>query len=133
MPGEYKRIEALIGAYISKNYRDVVEIGIGRNTDVATACAEAGLRVRAVDIRPVPPVEGVEGRVNDVFAPDLPWYGGADLVYAVRPGVEMVPSMIDLAREIGCDLVVYHLGDEVYLDGGETIDCGVVLHRYVRV
>lgn len=132
MPGEYKRIEALIGAYISKSYRNVIEIGIGRNTDVATACAGAGLRVRAVDIRPVPSVEGVEGRVDDVFAPDLPWYEGADLVYAVRPGVEMVPPMIGLARAIGCDLIVYHLGDEVYLDGGEAINCGVVLHRYVR-
>jgi len=129
---EYKRIESLIGAYLSKNYRDVIEIGIGRNSDVATACAGAGLRVRATDIRPVPPIEGVEGRVDDVFAPDLTWYRGADLIYAVRPGVEMVPAMIDLARAIGCDLVVYHLGDEIYLDGGEVIDCGVVLHRYVR-
>lgn len=132
MAYEYKRIESLIGAYLSKNYRDVIEIGIGRNSDVATACAGAGLRVRATDIRPVLPIEGVEGRVDDVFAPDLPWYRGADLIYAVRPGVEMVPAMIDLARAIGCDLVVYHLGDEIYRDGGEVIDCGVVLHRYVR-
>lgn len=132
MACEYKRIESVIGAYLSKKYRDVVEIGIGRNTDVAAACARAGLRVRATDIRPVPPVEGVEGRVDDVFDPDLPWYAGADLVYAVRPGVEMVPSMIDLAQAVGCDLIVYHLGNEIYLDGGESIDCGVVLHRYVR-
>lgn len=132
MAYEYKRIESLIGAYLSKNYRDVIEIGIGRNSDVAAACAGAGLRVRATDIRPVPPIEGGEGRVDDVFAPDLPWYRGADLIYAVRPGVEMVPAMIDLARAIGCDLVVYHLGDEIYRDGGEVIDCGVVLHRYVR-
>jgi hypothetical protein len=44
----------------------------------------------------------------------------------------MVPSLIDLARAIGCDLIVYHLGNEIYEDGGEIIDCGPVLHRYYR-
>jgi hypothetical protein len=27
---------------------------------------------------------------------------------------------------------VYHLGFEIYKDGGERIDCGVLLHRYFR-
>ena len=36
-----------------------------------------------------------------------------------------------LARAINCDLLVYHLGFEVYENGGERIDCGVLLHRYV--
>ncbi|MDD3622259.1 MAG: UPF0146 family protein [Methanofollis sp.] len=118
--------------YIAKKYLDVVEIGIGRNPDVAVACRRAGLRVRATDIRDPLPVVGVETRRDDVFSPDLPWYAGADLVYAVRPGVEMVPPLIDLAQALGCDLLVYHLGDEVYLDGGERIECGVRLHRYYR-
>jgi uncharacterized UPF0146 family protein len=128
----YKRIEARIGEHIAAHYQNVVEVGIGRNTDVAAICARAGLRVRATDIREPPVVPGVEFRRDDVYAPDLPWYTGADLVYAVRPGVEMVPPLIDLARAIGCDLIVYHLGNEIYEDGGEIIDCGPVLHRYFR-
>jgi hypothetical protein len=43
----------------------------------------------------------------------------------------MIPPLISLARAAGADLVVYHLGFETYGDGGEKIDCGVVLHRYV--
>ncbi|MBP2144857.1 uncharacterized UPF0146 family protein [Methanofollis sp. W23] len=133
MASEYKRIEGCIAEYIARNYRDVVEVGIGRNPDVAVRCCQAGLRVRATDIRDPAPVVGVETRRDDVFSPDLPWYVGADLVYAVRPGVEMVPSLIALAQALGCDLLVYHLGDEVYLDGGERIECGGVrLHRYCR-
>lgn len=132
MASAYKHIEGCIAEYIARNYQDVVEIGIGRNPDVAVACRRAGLRVRAADIREPPIVAGVETRRDDVFSPDLPWYAGADLVYAVRPGVEMVPPLIDLARALGCDLLVYHLGDEVYLDGGERIECGVRLHRYCR-
>ena len=59
--------------------------------------------------------------------------GGADLVLAIRPGVEMVPPLIALARRCDCDLLVYHLGDEVYLDGGERIPIeGAILHRYHR-
>jgi len=128
----YKRNEARIGDYIAGNYHNVIEIGIGRNIDAAAICARAGLRVRAADIREPPAVPGVESRLDDIYAPDLPWYAGADLVYAIRPGVEMVPPLIDLARAVGCDLIVYHLGNEIYEDGGEIIDCGPVLHRYFR-
>jgi hypothetical protein len=44
----------------------------------------------------------------------------------------MMPALIGIARAAGCDLIVYHLGFEVYEKGGERIDCGVVLHRYHR-
>jgi len=132
MDGAIKRIERVVGTYIAARYRDVVEVGIGRNTTAAETIAAAGVRVRAVDIRPVDagPIPFFR---DDIFAPDPTVYRGADLIYAVRPGVEMVPALIALARRCGCDLLVYHLGDEVYLGGGERIACdGVVLHRYHR-
>jgi len=68
-----------------------------------------------------------------VFSPDEELYRRADLIYAIRPGVEMVPALIALASRTGADLLVYHLGNEIYGDGGEIIDCGVILHRYHRV
>jgi hypothetical protein len=42
----------------------------------------------------------------------------------------MVPPLITLAERTGTDLLVYHLGNEVYGTGGELIECGVILHRY---
>lgn len=41
----------------------------------------------------------------------------------------MIPPLIALAEKTGCDLLVYHLGFEIYGAGGERIDCGVTLHR----
>jgi hypothetical protein len=57
-------------------------------------------------------------------------YEGADVIYAIRPAIEMVPPLLALAQEINSDLLVYHLGFELYENGGERIDCGVLLHRY---
>lgn len=130
--GRYKRIEQLIAEYISERYHFPVEIGIGRNHVAAALLAGQGIPVRATDRYAVPVPDGVRFRVDDLYSPDAAWYEGADLIYAIRPGVEMVPALIVLARQTGADLVVYHLGGEVYRDGGELVDCGIVLHRYVR-
>jgi uncharacterized protein len=126
----YKHIERLVGAYISTRYKDVVEVGIGQNTVAAEVIHDAGVRVRCRDIRPLDPPAGIEFALDDIDKPDLSLYLGADLIYAIRPGVEMIPSLIALAAELNATLIVYHLGDEVYLDGGVLIDCGVRLHQY---
>ena len=126
----YKHIELLIGTFLSRNYRNVVEIGVGKNFDVACTLFREGVTVRCTDIRPVPMDQGIPTCIDDIFSPDLSKYAGTDLLYAIRPAIEMVPPMIRLAEQVNCDLLVYHLGFEVYGDGGELIDCGVVLHRY---
>ncbi|MDG6257189.1 MAG: UPF0146 family protein [Methanomicrobiaceae archaeon] len=130
--GGYKHIEGVIARYIAARYRCAIEIGVGANTAVARALADAGLEVRCTDIRAIPSAAGIACACDDVFCPALDLYRGADLLYAIRPGVEMIPPMIALARRCGADLLVYHLGNEIYEHGGEIIDCGVVLHRYVR-
>jgi uncharacterized UPF0146 family protein len=130
--GDYKHIEALIARYIATRYRSVVEIGVGANIAVARALAEAGLEVRCTDIRAIPPAEGLLCVRDDIFHPSIDLYRGADLLYAIRPGVEMVPPLITLAGRCDADLLVYHLGNEIYERGGELIECGVILHRYFR-
>jgi len=107
-----------------------VEIGVGENLTAARLIRDAGIPIRCTDIRPVPPEDGIPILRDDVFSPDDGLYSGADLLYAIRPGVEMVPPMIALAARVGADLLVYHLGNEVYGSGGDLIDCGVILHRY---
>ncbi|MEN6343597.1 MAG: UPF0146 family protein [Methanospirillum sp.] len=130
--GPIKQIERAVGAYIGARYGSAVEVGCGRNTTAAETARAAGCRVRTVDIRPCD-TGAIPFARDDVFAPNLALYRGADAIYAVRPGVEMVPPLIALARECGCDLLVYHLGDEVWLGGGERIATGgVIIHRYYR-
>ena len=128
--GGHKHIETCIGTYIASHYTSAVEIGIGNNTVAAECIRAAGKTIRCTDIRETTPDEGLDFFVNDVFEPDFDIYSGAEVIYAIRPGIEMIPPLISLAQHIDADLLVYHLGFERYQDGGETIDCGVVLHRY---
>ncbi|HMA04367.1 MAG TPA: UPF0146 family protein [Methanomicrobiales archaeon] len=128
--GPYKRIERLIGDYIRGNYHCVVEVGVGQNPVSALRIRDAGIPIRCTDIRPMPFPGGPEVVRDDIFTPDMSLYTGADIIYSIRPGVEMIPPLIALAERVNADLIVYHLGNEIYGDGGEIIDCGVILHRY---
>ena len=130
--GEYKHIETSIGRYIAGHYSRAAEIGIGRNTDAAGILNNAGILLRATDVKNLPVPPWLPFAVDDVFSPDISLYQGADLIYAIRPAIEMVPPLIALAEKVNCDLLVYHLGFESWGTGGEKIDCGVMLHRYVR-
>jgi uncharacterized UPF0146 family protein len=129
----YKHIEQSVGEYIAGRYRQAVEVGIGNNPVAARVIAAAGGLMLCTDIRPGIRHDGLTVVTDDIFEPDLRLYAGADLIYAVRPGVEMVPPLMALAGRVNSDLLVYHLGCEIYEDGGEVVDCGpVLLHRYHR-
>jgi len=128
--GSYKHIETAAGRYIAGNYHRAVEVGIGRNTVAAELVSGAGALMRCTDVKDLEHPAHFRFVKDDIFEPDISLYQGADVIYAIRPGIEMVPPLMDLARQINADLLVCHLGFERYGDGGETIDCGVVLHRY---
>jgi uncharacterized UPF0146 family protein len=130
--GSYKHIETCVGKYISEHYPGAVEVGIGNNPGAALLIHEAGIPIRCTDIHTRDVPQGIQFTVDDIFEPDLSLYAGAGVIYAIRPAEEMIPPLIALAHRIGCDLLVYHLGFESYGDGGEKIDCGVILHRYNR-
>jgi len=127
-----KHIEQCVGAYIAARYKNPIEAGIGNNPDAARLIHNAGIPVRAVDIRPCALPAVIPFFRDDIFEPDLSHYTGVDVIYAIRPAEEMIPPLIALAEQIDCDLVVYHLGFEGYGDGGEVVDCGVPLHYYRR-
>ena len=128
--GTYKHIETCIGEYIAHNYGNAVEVGIGRNTTAAKIVHDAGIHVRCTDIRRIHVPLWLTFRVDDVFSPDFSLYKGAEVIYSIRPAIEMIPPLLALARAVNTDLLVYHLGFETYENGGERIDCGVLLHRY---
>ena len=94
--------------------------------------ADRGILRGCTDIRRREYPENLNFHCDDIFEPDLSLYRGADLLYAIRPAVEMIPPLMAIARAVESDLVVYHLGFEMYGDGGERLDCGIILHRYVR-
>ena len=128
----YKHIETCIGRYIAGNYSHAVEVGIGRNTEAAQIVSGAKKLLRSTDVKQMPVPENLSFVTDDIFSPDISRYTGADVIYAIRPAIEMIPPLMDIARRVNCDLIVYHLGFETWGNGGEKIDCGVVLHRYYR-
>ena len=128
----YKHIEHCCGAFIASHYANPIEVGIGNNPGAARCIHETGCPVRAVDIRECALPSWLSFFQDDIFSPNLAWYEGADVLYALRPAEEMIPPLITLARELDCDLVVYHLGFESFGDGGTIVDCGILLHYYYR-
>lgn len=125
-----KHIEECIASYIAERYRSAVEVGIGKNFRVAERLISAGVEVRCTDLNPPSNSDSLRVERDDVFEPAERLYEGAELIYSIRPGVEMIPPLIELARRVNADLLVYHLGNEIYKDGGKIIDCGVILHQY---
>ena len=124
-------IETTIGRYIAENYRSAVEVGFGGKTVAAEIVREAGIPILCTDVHAYPNC-GVPSVVDDCVEPTISLYQ-AEVIYAIRPGTEIVPSMIELAKRVGADLIVYHLGFEIYENGGERIVTeGVMLHRYVH-
>ena len=130
--GDYKHIETCIGEYIARTYTRAIEIGIGKNYEAAKQVGAAGNLMLVTDIRDVAVPGSLRFARDDIFSPKISLYQGADAIYSVRPAIEMIPPLIALAKTINCDLVVYHLGFESWGNGGEKIDCGVILHRYYR-
>ncbi|WOF15475.1 hypothetical protein F1737_01650 [Methanoplanus sp. FWC-SCC4] len=130
----YKSIEEAIYTYISANYknRKIIEVGIGKNPDIFFSLQKNGFDVSAVDIKTNLPDYGENFHQDDVFEPDISLYNGCNLIYSVRPGIEMIPSLVNIAKEAGSELIVYHLGNEIYQNGGEKIECGVILNRYYK-
>jgi uncharacterized UPF0146 family protein len=127
------RTEQEIGRYIVDHYRNVVEIGVGNNFEAARVIHNERVEILCTDIGERDPPPGIRFVLDDVTYPSMDLYQGADCIFAIRPGEEMMLPLIALASGIGADLLVYHLGFEMFGDGGEIIDLEkVVLHRYVR-
>jgi uncharacterized protein len=128
----YKHVETCVGNYIAGNYSHAVEVGIGKNTVAAEILSDCGVLLCSTDIKDLQVPPALTFTADDVFSPDISLYLGTDVIYAIRPAIEMIPPLIMLAERVNCDLLVYHLGFECYGNGGEKIDCGVILHRYFR-
>jgi hypothetical protein len=124
-----------------RRYDRLVEVGVGRRSDVAGALAAAGRAVTATDVheRSVPP--GVRFVRDDVVAAARrddpgPAYC-ADAVYALNLPPELHRPVRDVARAVGADCLFTTLGgdpptvparpetlpgDTLYVADGDAVD-----------
>jgi len=91
----------------------VVEVGAGKATKVARLLAER-LEVVATDKFESETRDGpIKVVGDDIFSPRRDLYEDANLLYSIRPPFEMQLAMGDLARDIGAEVIVRPLADEV--------------------
>ena len=89
----------------------VVEVGVGSVPEVALLLSPH-LEVVATD-KVARNLGGIAVVADDVFSPNLDLYCEATLLYSIRPPLEMQLAMGRLAREVGADVIVRPLADEV--------------------
>ncbi|ELY60958.1 hypothetical protein C491_01796 [Natronococcus amylolyticus DSM 10524] len=93
-------------------YDRVVEVGIGRRTDLAATLAETSVSVTATDITPRAIPGAVEFVTDDVVDPDLEVYEGADAIYARNLPPELHRPTLEVAERVGADFLFTTLGGD---------------------
>ncbi len=104
-----------LAEYIRKNYAGrVVEVGAGYVPDVAMSLMQGSqaLRVVVTD-NEERSLGSLSVEKDDIFSPRLDLYQGASLLYSVRPPLELQLAMGTLARQIGADVLIRPLADEI--------------------
>ncbi|QLG49324.1 hypothetical protein HYG82_10850 [Natrinema halophilum] len=94
------------------DYERVIEIGIGRRTDLARALAKEGTTVTATDVhdREVPAT--VRFVRDDIVTPDPTVYASADAVYARNLPPELHRPALEVARDADADFLFTTLGGD---------------------
>jgi uncharacterized UPF0146 family protein len=96
---------------VAGRYRSAVEVGFGGLADVALALQERGLRIAAADIRTFAH-EGLETFTDDITAPDLSLYQGFQVLYAIRPPLELVSYIRRVTLAVSADMIIKPLSSE---------------------
>lgn len=100
-----------IARYIRENYDGkVVEIGVGRTNDVAMLLKDY-LDIIVTDI--VPYDYELRFIQDDLFHPDMNIYKGANLIYSIRPPIDIQPYLASISSVVKSDLIIRPFKSEI--------------------
>ncbi len=106
----------LLSKFIKRNYsRRVVEVGCGKHSRVASALSRS-LEIIATDVLES---EAVDDRIrplytkDDITSPDLQLYRNSQLLYSIRPPLEIQHGMLNVAQVVHADVLIKPLGNEI--------------------
>jgi uncharacterized UPF0146 family protein len=103
-----------LAEFIYSHYKGkVVEVGAGFVTDVASRLKTLGLLDLVATDLEKRDLESIAVRADDIFSPCREIYEGASLLYSLRPPLEMQIAIGELACQIGADILIRPLGDEI--------------------
>lgn len=116
-----------ISEWISSHYGNaekIVEIGVGKSTDVLLDLEKAlpECELIGIDIRESQVPEGVRFEMDDVSEPDLDIYEGSDLIYSIRTPYELYKHILKLAKGVGADVLVKPLNSEEIPSWGKLVN-----------
>lgn len=95
-----------------RDYRCVLEVGIGRRFDLAEALVSEGIEVYAVDIKPIEAPSTIEIHAGDVRTIDPDRFDGVDAIYARRLPPELHRPTARLAKRLGVPFMFTTLGGD---------------------
>ncbi|WP_436346012.1 UPF0146 family protein [Natronorubrum sp. FCH18a] len=93
-------------------YDRLVEVGIGRRTDVAAALVDRDVTVTATDVYDRGSPEPVRFVRDDIVDPDPELYADADAVYALNLPPELHRPALEAARDADADFLFTTLGGD---------------------
>ncbi|ABR55330.1 Protein of unknown function UPF0146 [Methanococcus vannielii SB] len=104
-------------SHLKNNSKIVVaEIGIGFYVEISKKMQKSGFNVIAIDSNEKAVIEafqhGLNSKMDDIFKPDLKIYKNIKLIYSIRPPRDLQPYLLNLSKNINCDLVIKPLSGE---------------------
>ncbi|KMT45877.1 hypothetical protein EL22_26625 [Halostagnicola sp. A56] len=106
-----RRNTEAIRDYLSSADR-VVEVGIGRRTDLASVLAKSGVSVTATDVHDRSVPDAVTFVRDDIVEPEMGVYEGADAVVAQNLPPELHRPTLAVARAVDATFVFTTLGGD---------------------
>lgn len=110
--------------YILENYGKlknsenlkIAELGVGFYFDVSKKLKNSGFDIIVIDLNEKAVLEadqnGLNGKLDNLFNPDLNLYKDVKLIYSIRPPRDLQPFILDIAKKISSDLVIKPLSGE---------------------
>ena len=110
----------VIAEYILKNYSGkVVEVCIGNYFRVAEKLSKK-LNVVCVDIKPKR-ISRIRFYVDDIMKPNLSIYKNAELIYSLRPPLELYNHIVNVSKAVKADCLIRPFGNE-FSNNGKLIN-----------
>ena len=108
-------MEAIAG-YILKNYKNkVVEVCVGNYFKVAEKLSKK-LDIICVDLKPRKTPD-IKFYVDDIMEPNLSIYKNSELIYSLRPPLELYSYIVKISKAVNADCLIRPFGNEFSNDG----------------
>lgn len=110
------------------DFESLVEIGIGRRTDIAAALTARGASVTATDVHDRSVPDEVRFVRDNIVDPNIEVYEGSDALYALNLPPELHRPTLEVAREVDAAFLFTTLGGDQPAVPVErvTIDAGTL-------